>query len=131
MQKDPADARQYFSRIRLGVQNMGRLVDDLLKLSRLGRVELESRAVRLNTIVEEVLAELKPEVANRDIEWRIAELPSATVDPGLIKQVFANLISNAIKYTRSRARAVIEIGTEPVDGAGLPSGATEGRPWPS
>ncbi len=117
MQKDPADARQYFSRIRLGVQNMGRLVDDLLKLSRLGRVELESRAVRLNTIVEEVLAELKPEVANRDIEWRIAELPSATVDPGLIKQVFANLISNAIKYTRSRARAVIEIGTEPVDGA--------------
>ena len=115
--KNPADARQYASRIRLGVQNMGRLVDDLLKLSRIGRVELRPAAVRLNTLVEEVLAELKPEQANRDIEWRIAELPSATVDPGLIKQVFANLISNAIKFTRPRARAVIEIGTELVDGA--------------
>ena len=115
--KNPADARQYVSRIRLGVQNMGRLVDDLLKLSRVGRVELKPGTVRLNTIVEEVLAELKPEVANRDIEWRIAELPSATVDPGLIKQVFANLISNAIKFTRPRARGVIEIGTELMDGA--------------
>jgi signal transduction histidine kinase len=117
MEKNPAEARQYVSRIRLGAQNMGRLVDDLLKLSRIGRVELNYGTVRLNTLVEEVLAELKPELANRDIEWRIAELPSATVDPGLIKQVFANLISNAIKFTRPRARAVIEIGTEPADGA--------------
>jgi light-regulated signal transduction histidine kinase (bacteriophytochrome) len=117
MQKNPAAARQSISRIRLGSQNMGRLVDDLLKLSRIGRVELRPAAVRLNTLVEEVLAELKPEQANRDIEWRIAELPSATVDPGLIKQVFANLISNAVKFTRPRARAVIEIGAEPLDGA--------------
>ena len=117
MQKNPAAARQSISRIRLGAQSMGRLVDDLLKLSRVGRVELKPGTVRLNAIVEEVLAELKPEVANRDVEWRIAELPSAMVDPGLIKQVFANLISNAIKFTRPRARAVIEIGAEPVDGA--------------
>jgi len=117
MEKNPADARQCASRIRRDVQNMGRLVDDLLKLSRIGRVELKLGTVRLNTIVEEVLAELKPELANRDIEWRIAKLPSATVDPGLIKQVFANLISNAVKFTRPRAKAVIEIGTEPEDGA--------------
>jgi signal transduction histidine kinase len=117
MEKNPAGARRCISRIRVGVQNMGRLMDDLLKLSRLGRVELKSGTVRLNTLVEEVLAELKPAVANRDIEWRIAELPSAAVDPGLIKLVFANLISNAIKFTRPRARAVIEIGAEPLDGA--------------
>jgi len=117
MEKNPAAARQSISRIRLGAQNMGRLVDDLLKLSRIGRVELKLATVRLNSVVEEVLVELKPELANRDVEWRIAELPSATVDPGLIKQVFANLISNAIKFTRPRARAVIEIGTELVDGA--------------
>jgi light-regulated signal transduction histidine kinase (bacteriophytochrome) len=116
IQKDPVGARRYLDRIRLGVQNMGQLVDDLLKLSRVGRGELKFETVRLNTIVEEVLAELKLETAGRDIEWRIAELPSALVDPGLIKQVFANLISNAIKYTRPRARAVIEIGAEPVEG---------------
>ncbi|MGP8197977.1 MAG: ATP-binding protein [Limisphaerales bacterium] len=114
--KDPAAFRQHLSRIRAGVQDMGRLVDDLLKLSRIGRSQLKPAAVRLNTIVEEVMAELKPETANRDIEWRIAALPSATVDPGLIKQVFANLISNAVKFTRPRAHAVIEIGTEPGNG---------------
>jgi len=117
VEKNPADARQNAGRIRQGAQNMGRLVDDLLKLSRVGRVELKPATVRLNAIVDEVLAELKPELANRDIEWRIAELPPATADPGLIKQVFANLISNAVKFTRPRARAVIEIGAEPLDGA--------------
>jgi signal transduction histidine kinase len=115
--KDPAGARQYISRIRQGVQNMGRLVDDLLKLSRVGRVDLKFETVRLNTIVENVLADMKLELAHRDVEWRIAELPSASVDPGLITQVFANLISNAVKYSRPRQRAVIEIGVAPVDGA--------------
>jgi signal transduction histidine kinase len=115
--KDPdAAARRYLNRIRLGVQNMGRLVDDLLKLSRVGRVELKFETVPLSPIVEEVLTELRPEMVKRDIEWHIAPLPSALIDPGLIKQVFANLISNAIKYTRPRAKAVIEIGLEPADG---------------
>ncbi len=117
MEKNPADARQYLSRIRFGVQDMSRLVDDLLKLSRIGRAGLKCETVRLNTLVEDVLAELQPEVANRNMEWRIAELPSARVDPGLIKQVFANLLSNAVKYTRPRAQSVIEIGAEQVDGA--------------
>jgi len=116
IQKNPDRVPHYLSRIRVGAQNMGRLVDDLLKLSRVGRVEPKFEAVRLTAVVEEVLAELKDEVANRDIEWRIAELPSASVDPGLIKQAFANLISNAVKYSRTRARAVIEIGVELVDG---------------
>jgi len=116
IQKDPQAARRYLSRIRMSVQNMGRLVDDLLKLSRVGRVELKFETVRLNAIVDEVLADLKPEMANRAIEWRIAKLPSATVDSGLVKQVLTNLISNAIKYTRPRALSVIEIGTEPAEG---------------
>ncbi|MGD0812434.1 MAG: ATP-binding protein [Verrucomicrobiota bacterium] len=114
-EKDPAAFRQYLSRIRVGVQDMGRLVDDLLKLSRVGRAQPKPAMVQLHTIVEEVLAELKLELANRDIEWRIAALPSATVDPGLIKQLFANLLSNAVKFTRPRDHAVIEIGTEPGD----------------
>jgi signal transduction histidine kinase len=113
---NPAGARQYAARIRLVTQNMSRLVDDMLSLSRLGQASLQRQTVRLNAVVDEVLAELKPEVKNRHIEWRVAELPSAAVDPGLIKQVFANLISNAIKYTRPRAEAVIEIGAEPAGG---------------
>jgi signal transduction histidine kinase len=104
-------ARPCITRIRAGAQNMIRLVDDLLNLSRL-EASLQRRTAGLNAIVDEVLGELKPHAKDRDIEWQVAELPSATVDPGLIKQVFANLISNAIKYTRPRARAVIEIGAE-------------------
>jgi signal transduction histidine kinase len=115
--EEPAAFLQHLGRIRAGAQNMDRMVDDLLKLSRIGRSQLKPATVQLNTIVEEVLAELKPETANRDIEWRIAALPSATVDPGLIKQVFANLISNAVKFTRPRAHALIEIGAEPDQGA--------------
>lgn len=112
----PDEARQYISRIRFGVQNMGRLVDDLLKLSKIGRVELKFEMVALNSIVEEVLAEMKMETEHRNIEWRIGKLPSASVDRGLMVQVFANLISNAVKYTRTRALATIDIGTEPSNG---------------
>jgi light-regulated signal transduction histidine kinase (bacteriophytochrome)/HAMP domain-containing protein len=109
---NPAAAMKYVSRIRVVTQNMARLVDDMLNLSRLGQASLQRKGIRLNAIVEEVLAELKPELKDRRIEWRIGELPSASVDPGLIKQIFANLISNAVKYTRPRAQAVIEIGAE-------------------
>jgi signal transduction histidine kinase len=115
--KNLPEASHYVSRIRTGVQNMGQLVDDLLKLSRIGRVEPKFERVALNTIVEEVLADLKEEIAKRNIEWRIAKLPAARVDPGLIKQVFANLISNAVKYSRTRPLAIIEIGSEPANGA--------------
>jgi signal transduction histidine kinase len=111
------NARQYLSRIRVVTKNMARLVDDMLDLSRLGKASLERQTIRLNAVVNEVLAELKPELENRRIEWRVAELPLARVDPGLVKQVFANLISNAVKYTRPRALAVIEIGSEPDGGA--------------
>jgi signal transduction histidine kinase len=113
--RNPEAARQFVGRIRLSAQNMTRLVDGLLGLSRLGYVSLQCQTVRLNAVVNEVVADLRSEIRGRQIEWRIGELPQAMVDPGLIKQVFANLISNAVKYTRMRAQAVIEIGTEPAD----------------
>jgi light-regulated signal transduction histidine kinase (bacteriophytochrome) len=115
--KSPPEVTQYLGRIRFGVQNMGQLVDDLLKLSRIGRVEPKFETVSLNSIIEDVLAEMKVETEKRNIEWRIGKLPSVSVDAGLMKQVFANLISNAVKYSRTRPRAVIEIGTEPANGA--------------
>jgi len=60
--------------------------------------------------VKEVITILQSEVAGRQLEWRIAELPSIECDPTLIRQVFQNLISNAIKYSRTRSAAVVEIG---------------------
>ena len=89
---------------------MGRLVDDLLNLSHVGKTELTLRRVALNPLVEEVLAEIKLETANRQIEWQIGQLPSMECDPGLIKLVFTNLLANAVKYTRPREQAQIEIG---------------------
>jgi light-regulated signal transduction histidine kinase (bacteriophytochrome) len=106
--------RRYIDRIRRGVQNMGQLVDDLLNLSRVGRVEIARQQTELGSIVEDVLNDIKPEYVGRKIEWRIDRLPTVKCDPGLIKQVFINLISNAIKYTRTRESAVIEIGKKEI-----------------
>ncbi|HWD20361.1 MAG TPA: ATP-binding protein [Verrucomicrobiae bacterium] len=110
------EAKRCIDRIRQGVQNMGHLVDDLLNLSRVGRAELQKEMTPLNPLVDEVIAELKPETKDRVINWRVAALPAMNCDPGLVKQVFANLISNAVKYTRPRPAAMIEVGTVAVEG---------------
>jgi signal transduction histidine kinase len=109
-------AGHYLDRIQQGARQMGRLVDDLLNLARVGRQDLRRQAIGLNSLVEEVLRELPPEARERSIEWRIARLPFVDGDPHLLKQVFMNLISNAIKFTRPREHAVIEIGQIAKDG---------------
>ncbi|HLI35658.1 MAG TPA: ATP-binding protein, partial [Terriglobia bacterium] len=88
----------------------GQLVDDLLSLSRVGRKELSLELTPLDSLVEAALDELEPELAGREIEWRLSPLPSVHCDAMLLKQVFVNLLSNALKYTRTRKRAVIEVG---------------------
>jgi light-regulated signal transduction histidine kinase (bacteriophytochrome) len=113
---DPAQARHYLSRIRKGAQDMGRLVDDLLNLSRVGRAAVKHEPVDLNQIIDSLRADVPAENQGRNIEWSIAKLPPARGDAGLIKQVFANLISNAVKYTRPRPVAIIEIGLEEING---------------
>lgn len=110
------ELKKYVERIRSGVTNMGRLIDDLLNLSRVGRADVVQQPVRLSQLLDEVLTEMKPETENRNIEWKIGRLPTATCDPGLMKQVFTNLIANAVKYTRPRPKAVIAIDIEKVDG---------------
>jgi signal transduction histidine kinase len=90
-------------------RRMGRLVDDLLALSQVGRKELAFQETELGSLVAEVVEELAPEFAGRELEWQIGELFSAECDPGLMKQVFANLLSNAVKYTRRQAHAVIQV----------------------
>lgn len=106
-----AEAQRLLGRIRFGARNMGQLVDDLLRLARVGRQELMIQSWPLNEVVSQVLRDLRVETETRQIEWKIDALPTASFDVGLIRQVFANLISNAVKYSRTRATAVIEIGS--------------------
>ncbi|MGZ4974331.1 MAG: sensor histidine kinase, partial [Limisphaerales bacterium] len=110
------ELRKYIERIRVGVQNMGLLIDDLLNLSRVSRGDVAQQPVSLNVLVDEVISEMRPEIEHRNIEWKVGRLPTATCDAGLMKQVFTNLIANAVKYTRPRERAVICIDMEMVDG---------------
>jgi len=104
------DAQHHLQRIQEGTRRMGMLVDDLLNLARVGRRDLTLRVSGLKTVVDEVIAEQAPEYAHRQVEWKIGDLPFVDCDPGLMKQVFQNLISNALKFSRPRAQAVIEIG---------------------
>ena len=106
----PAEAAQLLETIRRGSENMSRLVNDLLNLAHVGRQELKRESTPLTPLIQDVIVDLKRETDGRDIEWRIAELPTVEGDPGLLKQVFANLLSNSVKYTRPRPHAVIEIG---------------------
>jgi PAS domain S-box-containing protein len=112
----PEDARRYLSRVREGTLHMGNLVDDLLNLARIGRKELNRQVTGLDSVVAEIISEQKRETEGREIEWRIQALPFSDCDPALLKVVMTNLISNAVKYTRPRQRAVIEIGTVEQDG---------------
>ncbi len=109
-------AQSYLQRIQDGTRKMGRLVDELLSLARVGRQAPNLQQVGLNSIVKEVIGMLQPDVEGRQVEWKIADLPFMECDPTLIKQVFQNLISNALKYSRPRPQAVIEIGHTTVDG---------------
>lgn len=104
--------RRYVKVIIESAQRMGRLIDDLLSFSRHGRSELRRIPVNLNNVVEEVRRLLQPEAAGRNISWRVGPLPQVSGDLAMLHQVFANLLGNAIKYTRPRTEAVIEVGAQ-------------------
>jgi light-regulated signal transduction histidine kinase (bacteriophytochrome) len=105
-----AKGRHYLEEVRTATQNMGRLVDELLELSRIGRQELQLQFAGLSSLFEEVRTELMKDTGSRQIEWRIASLPFVECDLTLMRQVVTNLLSNAVKFTRPRDRAVIEVG---------------------
>jgi len=112
---DP-EARRHLERIGDGVHRMGLLVDELLNLARVGRHAINLQATRLNSVVEDVVSLLQPETAGQVVSWKIADLPLVECDPILVKQVFQNLLANALKFTRPREHAVIEIGCRQENG---------------
>jgi PAS domain S-box-containing protein len=106
----PQDGIRYLDRVLEAANHMGHIVDDLLNLARIGRREIAKQRVPLEDIVRQAIAELPPETSERKIEWLIEPLAYADCDPGLVKLVFSNLLSNGAKFTRTREHAVIEVG---------------------
>lgn len=105
-----AEGLVYLQKVRDGAQRMGQLIDDLLTFSRLGRQPVRRQQVDHNALVRQVIFELQPELEGRAIEWVVNPLPVGRGDPSLLRQVWANLIGNAIKFTRHRPQARIEVG---------------------
>ena len=114
-QLDPK-AERYLKTITEASADMGRLIDGLLDFSRISRVDLKYENIQSDKMVQQVIAEMDLDYRGRNIVWKIAHLPSVQGDPRLIKQVWVNLISNALKYTRQRNPAEIEIGNTNRDG---------------
>jgi signal transduction histidine kinase len=107
----PEEGRRYLEMIHGGAQQMGQLIDDLLAFSQLGRQPLSKRTVDTAKLVREVLEDLSAQRDGRQIDIRIGDLPSCQGDPSLLKQVWINLLSNALKYSSKREKAVIEVDT--------------------
>ncbi len=107
------NGRRYMSVIARSAKRMGLLIDDLLAFSRIGRSELKLRTVNTERLVKEVISEFEPETKGRDITWNIGMLPQVCADPSLLRLVLVNLISNAVKFTNTRQKALIEIDCAP------------------
>jgi hypothetical protein len=114
--KLPPETAHYLARIAARTKYMAQLISGLLNLSIIGKQGLKQQQVDLRGLVEEVVASLKAESPNRNIEWKISDLSPEPCDPDLIKQVFINLLSNSVKYSQPREQAVIEIGQTQVNG---------------
>ena len=103
--------RHYLDTIAEAARQMGRLIDDLLRFSRTGRSEMHQAGLDMNQALREALVPLQAGCALRAIEWVIGELPPVCGDYAMLRQVWANLLGNAIKYTGTREQARIEVGT--------------------
>jgi light-regulated signal transduction histidine kinase (bacteriophytochrome) len=113
----PSDAREYLDRIRINATRMGTLIDDLLALSRLSRHDLEKSTICLKDLVDDVLQEIQQDFKSRDIQIQVDESVYMNADPILMKQVYVNLMSNALKYTANVESTLIEVGANDLDGS--------------
>jgi PAS domain S-box-containing protein len=109
-------SRHYLDVISTSVRQMGVLIDDLLQFSRSGRTPLTIEPVDMDATLAEALEPLRREVDGRDVEWTIGTLPHVVADHALLRQVWSNLVGNAVKYTQGRSPATIEIGAGGANG---------------
>jgi PAS domain S-box-containing protein len=104
------DQRDCLVQIRDGTRHMGQLVDALLNFSRLGRQALRVEPVNLDVLVLDLIASFRAETAEREIDWKVGALPDIEGDRALIRQAYWNLLANALKFTRTKDHACIEVG---------------------
>lgn len=108
----PDEAQRYLGLVRENAQQMGNLIDHLLTFSRLGRQQLKKQRVIPRDLIQNVVDELIAAQEEQDIAITIGELPPCWADPTLLRQVFANLLGNAVKFSKNRNPAKIEIGSQ-------------------
>lgn len=97
--------------IQQATVRMSKLIDALLAFSRIGRASMRMQVIDMDDMVRETLTQLQPEVVSRHIDWDMRSLPRVKGDPDLLRQVWVNLLANAVKYTRPRDPALIEVGS--------------------
>ncbi len=105
-----AEAGHFLEQISNSIARMNGLVEDLLAFAKMGREDLRRETVAMAELVDEVQREMKRDTEGRDIRWQIESLPQAFVDRAMLKQVWVNLLANAVKYTRERQHAEISVG---------------------
>jgi PAS domain S-box-containing protein len=110
-----AEEQRRLQTIADAATRMGRLVDDLLAFSRMGRTALQKRRISLADIVRDARREIDNDPSNVRVTWKIGSLPDVEADAAMLRLVFVNLLSNAVKYSRGRPGPTVEIG---VEGAG-------------
>ena len=107
----PAEAQRLLGRVAQNAERMGALIDGLLEFGRLSRQPLRLQRIRPADLVREVLDELAALREGRRVDIRVGDMPECSADRVLLKQVYANLLANAIKYTGLRPEAKIEVGS--------------------
>jgi signal transduction histidine kinase len=105
-------AQRYLQTISNSAKQMGQLIDDLLVFSRMGRQEMLRTTVNLNQLMKTVIHDLRLDLQGRAISWTIGTLPDVSGDPAMLRQVFTNLLTNAVKFTATRPNGRIEIGAK-------------------
>jgi signal transduction histidine kinase len=105
-------ASRYLETISASATQMGQLIDDLLVFSRMGRQEMLHTTVDLNELIKTVIYDLRLDLQGREISWTIEQLPDVPGDSAMLRQVFMNLIANAVKFTSTRPKAEITIGVD-------------------
>jgi len=110
-----SEERRHVTTVQKAALRMTRLIDDLLAFSRIGRAAMHRQRIRMTELIDETFQDLAPDLTNRRIDWERHAIPDTVGDPQLLKQVWVNLLANAVKYTRPRDPARIEIGAEEAD----------------
>jgi len=105
------ESQRHLARISESTRQMGRLIDDLLTFSRTARAEMKKTHFQLTDLVRGCIRDLEQETAGRQVEWVLPKLPRVCADPSLLRQVMTNLLANALKFTRPRKMARIELGS--------------------